>query len=162
MKEEQFSVVREREVSPTFWPTLCWSKISLILLVIIFVSNSLVRAAISYRLGEAEKRRIWDCNPRLKDHLPPEVGGNPGGLIPSIFLWAAMGSRRLDPGDRGWDRFGSVPNLRVDGSRGLSNGGLMRFSCNLFKGLLGGMPAKFCNQIKLIENATAAELQVSF
>ena len=57
---------------------------------------------------------------------------------------------------------GSVPNLRVDGSRGLSNGGLMRFSCNLFRGLLGGIPAKFSNQIKLIENDTALELQVSF
>ena len=38
----------------------------MILLVIIFVSNSLVRAAISYRLGEAENRRIEDWNPRLK------------------------------------------------------------------------------------------------
>ena len=39
----------------TFWPTLCWRRISFTLLVMTAVSSSLVRAAISYRLGLARR-----------------------------------------------------------------------------------------------------------
>ena len=75
--------------------------------------------------------------------LPVEVAGNPGGLIPIIFLWVARGSRR----GLGtcWERLGSEPNLRVLGSRGLSKGGLM--SGSLLRGREGGSPVNHSDEI---------------
>merc|ERR1719490_197340 len=101
----------------TFCPTLWAIRISLTLVVMAKVSNSFVRAAISYKLG-------------------PVVGGKPGGLMESIFLWAARGSRS----GADWERLGSVPNLRVLGIIGVSKGGLTRDSGILERGRAGGIP----------------------
>ena len=89
------------------------------------VSSSLVRAAISYKLGLAGGEEKGGQS-RGEDGInisPVEVVGNPGGRIPIIFLCAARGSSSgLEPC---WERFGSEPNLRVLGSRGQSKGGLI-------------------------------------
>ena len=70
------------------------------------------------------------------ESLPVDVGGNPGGLIPIIFLWAASGSRSgLEPC---WERLGSDPNLRVVGSSGESNGALI----SGILGLVAGSPGE--------------------
>ena len=67
--------------------------------------------------------------------LPVDVAGNAGGLIPIIFLWAASGSSSgFEPC---CERFGSEPNLRVLGRRGLSNGALI----SGILGLEAGSPA---------------------
>ena len=70
------------------------------------------------------------------ESLPVDVGGNPGGLIPIIFLWAASGSRSgLEPC---WERLGSDPNLRVVGSSGESKGALI----SGILGLVAGSPGE--------------------
>ena len=99
------------------------------MLVITPVSSSLVRAAISYRLGLArggERRSVKTHEEKVRGKiiiLPVEVVGNPGGRIPIIFLCAARGSSSgFEPC---WERLGSEPNLRVLGSRGESKGGLI-------------------------------------
>ena len=48
----------ECSVVYTFCPTLCCSRISLTLLVIMLVSSSLVKAAISYKLGVPDEIKI--------------------------------------------------------------------------------------------------------
>ena len=74
--------------------------------------------------------------------IPAVPVGKPGGLMPNIFLCAAKGSMKVGAGDVGCDKLGSEPNLRVEGSRGLSKDGLIRFSDILLIGLFGGKPGK--------------------
>ena len=84
----------------------------------------------------------WNRETKIKlrtsggESLPVDVGGNPGGLIPIIFLWAASGSRSgLEPC---WERLGSDPNLRVVGSSGESKGALI----SGILGLVAGSPGE--------------------
>ena len=84
----------------TFCPILLASRISLTLVVSVCVSSSVVRAAISNKLGVGPAK-----GPR-----PPGPCGNRG----PIFLCAANGSNP--------ERLGSAPNRSVDGRRGESKG----------------------------------------